>query len=232
MISEQLQDSAALYVLGQLPDEEALEFERLLAADAELGDFARGLRELFADTALAAPQIQPAPAIRERVLAEIKRPARRGSVVAWLPWAIAASLALLCGWLGMDRGRLDRELAATRAADPLKQIEVYVLEPSKDAPANATASVAWDSARQGGLLRFGSVPRPAPGKDYQLWLISPNQPAPVSGGVVRVDESGGLHAVEFKPAVAVPAVKAFAISLEKEGGVPKGEGPILMVGHL
>jgi anti-sigma-K factor RskA len=37
--------------------------------------------------------------------------------------------------------------------------------------------------------------------------------------------------VRFRPDQNTSQIKAFAISLEREGGVPKREGPIVMIGN-
>jgi anti-sigma-K factor RskA len=36
--------------------------------------------------------------------------------------------------------------------------------------------------------------------------------------------------VEFKPVTDVTEASRFALSVEKQGGVPKGEGPIVLIG--
>ena len=43
-------------------------------------------------------------------------------------------------------------------------------------------------------------------------------------------DKNGVAQIRFKPVDRAAQVKAFAISLEREGGVPKKEGPILLVG--
>jgi len=48
--------------------------------------------------------------------------------------------------------------------------------------------------------------------------------------LLREGVDPALRGVRFKPVEKAEHVKAFAISLEREGGVPKKEGPILLVG--
>ena len=83
--------------------------------------------------------------------------------------------------------------------------------------------------RQSGVIRISNLPAPQPGKDYQLWAVDAEHKDPISAGVVRVDKNG-VAQIRFKPVEKAEHVKAFAISLEREGGVPKKEGPILLVG--
>jgi anti-sigma-K factor RskA len=236
MISEEQQDQAALYVLGLLEPDEAATFESELSANAELRDIARELREAAGGVALTAPSRMPPASLKQRIMREIamktEEPApmpRQRAPLGWIPWAIAAALAVFCGLLALDRVRLERELADIRAADPLMQTTFFALAPSAPAPADAKATVAWQPGRQSGVIRISNLPAPQPGRDYQLWAVDAEHKDPISAGVIRVDENG-VAQVRFKPVEKAEHVKAFAISLEREGGVPKKEGPILLVG--
>jgi anti-sigma-K factor RskA len=234
MISEEQQDQAALYALGLLGEDEDVAFESELRANAELRDLVRELREAAGGLALAAPSLLPPASLKQRIMSEVgletKRVARmRSPSFGWVPWAIAAALAVFCGLLAIDRVRLERQLAETRAADPLMQTTFYTLAPSAPAPADAKATVAWQPGRQSGVIRISNLPAPQSGKDYQLWAVDAEHKDPISAGVVRVDKNG-VAQIRFKPVEKAEHVKAFAISLEREGGVPKKEGPILLVG--
>jgi len=234
MISEEQQDQAALYALGLLGADEDAEFESELRANVELRDLVRELREAAGGLALAAPSLLPPASLKQRIMGEValetKRVVRmRSPSFGWVPWAIAAALAVFCGLLAIDRVRLERQLAETRAADPLMQTTFYTLAPSAPAPADAKATVVWQPGRQSGVIRISNLPAPQPGKDYQLWAVDAEHKDPISAGVVRVDKNG-VAQIRFKPVEKAEHVKAFAISLEREGGVPKKEGPILLVG--
>ena len=56
-----------------------------------------------------------------------------------------------------------------------------------------------------------------------------NHKDPINAGLIRIDPNG-VTRVRFKPDQSATQIKAFAISLEREGGVPKREGPIVMIG--
>src|SRR5215470_7151250 len=176
MISEEQQDQAALYALGLLDADEDAVFESELRANAELRDLVRELREAAGNLALAAPWLQPPASLKQRIIDEIAletervvpMPTRRAPL-GWVPWAIAAALAVFCGLLALDRVRLERQLADVRAADSLMQTMFYMLAQSAPAPADAKATVAWQPGRQSGVIRISNLPAPQPGKDYQLW---------------------------------------------------------------
>ncbi|HEX4707985.1 MAG TPA: anti-sigma factor [Candidatus Udaeobacter sp.] len=236
MISEEQQDQAALYVLGLLEPHEAAAFESELSANAELRDIARELREAAGNVALTVPPRTPPASLKQRIMREIAMKTEERTVVpqrrapfGWVPWAMAAALAVFCGLLAVDRVRLQRQLADIRAVDPLMQTTFYTLAPSAPAPADAKATVAWQPGRQSGVIRISNLPAPQPGKDYQLWAVDAEHKDPISAGIVRVDKNG-VAQIRFNPVEKAEHVKAFAISLEREGGVPKKEGPILLVG--
>jgi anti-sigma-K factor RskA len=103
------------------------------------------------------------------------------------------------------------------------------LAPANGAPASAKAVVAWEPAQQSGVITISGLPAAGNGKDYQLWAVDADHKDPISAGLVHIDENG-IAKVRFKPIASANHVQAFAISLERAGGVPKAEGPILLVG--
>jgi anti-sigma-K factor RskA len=233
MIPDQLQDQAALYLLGALKDDEQAEFEARLRENEELRAIVRELREASGDLALCVPAITPPPELKRRVLSEIALEKQSGGAtrisINWLPWAIAALLLVFCGWLVIDRGRLQQEVADLRAVDPLAKVTLVSLaSPTGELP-ETKAVVAWEPSQQGGVLTISHLPPAGAGRDYQLWTVDANRAEPISAGVIRVEPSGETR-VRFKPEQNANAVKAFAISVEREGGVPKREGPIILIG--
>jgi anti-sigma-K factor RskA len=230
-VNEQLEEQAALYVLGLLEGEEAAAFELRLHPETEL----RGLvDQLDAATAKVAHSAVPRdlpPELRDRVLAQIrdeKRVAfpRRSN---WIPWAIAACLALTCAYLIAERGGLRKRITRLEKRDFLSQIQIASLRSQvKNAP-DANAVVVWDERKQRGVLKVTKLPRNAADRDYQLWLVDPRYKDPVDGGVFHVANNGSLR-VPFQPASPVREATGFAISLERKGGVTKAEGPIVLLG--
>jgi anti-sigma-K factor RskA len=172
--------------------------------------------------------------LKQHVLRDIAVEKSRGASssersTAWLPWAIAAALMIFAGFLAYDRAQIRRQLEQAKSADPLAVAKFVALAPANGGPAGASGVVAWEPDRQTGVIRISGLPAAGSGKDYQLWAVDEDHKDPVSAGIVRVDANGAAS-VRFKPVVEARRVKAFAISLEREGGAPKKEGPILLVG--
>ena len=61
-------------------------------------------------------------------------------------------------------------------------------------------------------------------------MSHPPDPNPVDGGVFTVDPTTGERRMKFKAKQPVGAVNAFAVTLERKGGVPKAEGPFVLLG--
>lgn len=239
MIPDELQDQAALYALGALNAGETSAFEQALTGNAELRTLVREMREASADLAHAVPLRQPPAEVRQRVLRDValeKQTAAAGvarstsSTAAWLPWAIAALFVIFCGILSFDRARLQREIAAARQSDSLGHLAFVTLTSPDPGHENAKVAVAWHPEKQTGVITIANMPPAGAGHDYQLWAVDANHPDPINAGIVHVDPNG-VTRVQFKPDQAATQIKAFAISLEREGGVPKREGPIVMIGN-
>ena len=95
----------------------------------------------------------------------------------------------------------------------------------------AQAIAVWDPTRETGLLTVDHLPVIGDNQDYQIWVIDPAYPIPVDGGVFKPG-ADGRAVLAFKGNKPVKGVSAFAISLEKKGGVPKAEGPIVLLGKV
>ena len=129
MIDERLQDQAALYVLGALEGAEAAEFEAAYRGNAELREYVAGLSGAASAVAGLAPRMTPPPSLRARVLAQTEEsqkivalPERKPSL--WIPWAIAAALALVCGVLLNQLSQLRSTLADSQRHDSQLQATV------------------------------------------------------------------------------------------------------------
>tara|TARA_R110002049_G_scaffold9680_1_gene48696 strand:- start:324 stop:1193 length:870 start_codon:yes stop_codon:yes gene_type:complete len=128
-----------------------------------------------------------------------------------------------------DLSSANAEVAQWREKDAMAQMRIATLQSTVDEYQQGVAVVVWDSEKHEGMLKLERMPAIDPGKDYQLWVVDPKNPKPVNAGVVRVDEEGFAN-IQFKPVDAVSDAAKFALSVEREGGVPENEGPIVLIG--
>jgi len=94
----------------------------------------------------------------------------------------------------------------------------------------AVAVAVWNPSSQEGILTVKKLPALAADKDYQLWVVDPQYSIPVDGGVFKVDPTTGEGRLIFHPNRPVQTAAKFAVSLERKGGVPKAEGPMVLIG--
>ncbi len=234
MIDESAEEDAALYALGVLSPDDSARFEEALRGDAELRALVDELHEVGANLAHLAPQHTPPAHLRIQLLSAIRGEnapeIARTSRSSWIPWALAAGFALVAGVLGLERGRMRQEIVALRSQDALSQLRIATLASKVEGSPETVGSVAWDSGQQRGVLTLEKLPPAGPAQDYQLWVIDPQYKQPVSGGIVRVDESGSARLI-FTVDVPIRSADKFAVSRERKGGAPTAEGPIVLLGQ-
>ena len=78
------------------------------------------------------------------------------------------------------------------------------------------ATVYWSKANGAAYVAMNALPKPAPGMQYQMWVIQNGKP--VSMGVLPADMANTPDMQKID--MSVMNAEAFAISLEKEGGNP------------
>jgi anti-sigma-K factor RskA len=163
-----------------------------------------------------------------------------------LGWALVVATLLVAAVLtGMENRRVERELTSLQMLVGEREQElartrgVLDLLRSTGTVRVRLLSGAVQPLPEGrvffhpkkGLLFFASnLPPLDEGKSYQLWYV-PAEGAPASAGVFTPDARG--NATIMKPAASLPAnPKAFAVTIEPEGGVPAPTGPEVLVGTL
>ncbi|MDQ3118470.1 MAG: anti-sigma factor [Verrucomicrobiota bacterium] len=236
-MNEALEEQASLYALDLLEPSECTAFEAALESDPALCERVEELRELAAKFAHGAPWRQQPPELETRIRDAIRAtktvtpmpPARADSSMSWLPWALAACLALTCAFLVVDRTQTRKQLAKLEERNVFAQVQIATLASQLQTSPGATATVVWDSEKQEGVLKVTNVPPTDADKDYQLWIVDPEYKQPVDAGVFAVSNDGTIK-VPFKPKEHIGQANAFAVSLEKKGGSPKAEGPMVLLG--
>jgi hypothetical protein len=256
------QEDLALYAMGDLRDEELKRVRDHLQHCAECSEEARAIAEDVAAIGMSVEQ-QTVPArARQRLLDSIAADAvpvavsrvekavtpmaKRSAAAVWVPWTIAAALAIGAAGLGVKMNSLQQQLReqsrtlAQSQEQGLRSARVLELLKAPNAQ-RATLTAAKKPvepaghavylAERGELIFQGSNLKALPaGKAYELWVIPANGNAPIPAGVFRPDGSGEASVVMPPLPTGVPA-KAFAITVERAEGVAKPEGAIVLSGE-
>ncbi len=238
MKREQLEELASLDALGLLEESERRVLIHSLREDPSVRQMVESFSQTAASLAFSIDQIAPPPALKARVLSALPdrvpaQPARtqvpgKRESSNWIPWALAASFALASGLLLLGNLGLRREVAQLERQGALDSLRISVLSSMLQGSPEARAVCVWDADRQMGLLNVEKLPPVPEGKDYQLWVIDPKYPIPVDGGVFNTASDGSIR-YRFNPGLPVERADVFAVSLERKGGVPKAEGPMVLV---
>jgi anti-sigma-K factor RskA len=233
--SSNFEEMAALHAVGLLDDASVNKLLDAARTDPEVAKLLRDFEETAAQMAFDAPEKIPPPELRARIFDQL--PKRSGTILAfsqWFPYAVAACLMILGISQSAEIFRLSHQLQTVRArnvvvqdeADRLRasysmaSLRLATLEAKDSAYAAAKIMVAWDPFQHQGAIALDSLPAAPAGHDYQLWVLDPNAPAPVSAGVI----SGGRSFTVQPVSVQNPG---FAITLEPAGGSPQPTTPIL-----
>lgn len=144
--------------------------------------------------------------------------------------AMTGASADLGRQLGEAKDRVAKLIQEMLYQQELANLKITVLASLVQNSPQALAVTFWDPAKQEGTLKVEKLPALLPSQDYQLWVVDPQYPNPVDGGVFTVDPKTGDARITFKPGQPVKAVSAFAVTLERKGGVPKAEGPFVLLG--
>ncbi|MCZ6671827.1 MAG: anti-sigma factor [Verrucomicrobia bacterium] len=132
--------------------------------------------------------------------------------------------------VNVERDNLESIVANLRQQTVLDKVQIAALSSEIDELRYGFA--VWDTEGDRGIVKvFNLQALDIPTQDYQFWVISPDQEAPIPAGVFQVDEQGRAE-YAFAPTIPVTSVGAFAISLEPKGGSSSPTGPIVLSGAL
>jgi anti-sigma-K factor RskA len=257
MIDERMEEQASLYVLGVLTPEEARDFETAFGRDAELRQLVETLRLSRNALAGSVPLVVPPPALKQKILAQIAAQEkivplpspedRSAGWNIWVPWALAACLAILCGFsisqqaalrqkvekqaeqlmdlnqvadsLRNETQNLKQAVATLQETNRLAGLRIAMLNSMLADSPKAVAVSLWDEKQQRGVFVVQNL-KPLPADwDYQLWVMDPKYATPVSAGVFQVDAQGNVR-VQFKADKLIASPNKFAVTLEPKGGLP------------
>jgi len=151
-------------------------------------------------------------------------------------WAVAAGLVLAFFVLRPDQAPLSTEPSITQQRAAIMASANTIIAPwasgvAADGYEEVTGDVVWSDSEQAGFMRLsGLVANNAASAQYQLWIVDPDRDErPVDGGVFNVPAGVDEVIIPIDSKLNISAPAAFAITLEKPGGVVVSAGPLLVV---
>ncbi len=169
---------------------------------------------------------------------------RKPFVSGWVPWAVAAALAICAAGLEFEVRSLRQQVRSGQAlldaqtatnARAHEVMELLTTQHAQHVVLTAAAKHLEPTARavylpsRGALILQASNLAPLPsGKAYELWVI-PTSGAPVAAGVFKPDSTGSASLV-LPPIPRGVAAKAFGVTVENEQGSQTPTSAIILSG--
>ncbi len=215
---------AAEYVLGTLRGAARDRFERWLrdadpARQASMQTAVRRWEDRLVYLIRDLQPVDPSPRVWRAIEQQIgvSSPAKANKA-GWLPWALAAGLALLS--IGLWRFTTSQPAGNWQFSAQLRE--------------RPEAAIAWQVAldRQRGRIRLQAPAPPelAADRAHELWALPGGDAAPVSLGLLP---RAGVAERDLTPQqfAALTGAAKLAVSIEPAGGSPTGAptGPVILV---
>lgn len=195
------------------------------------------------------PVLYPRNSRMFQVDATEEKRSKTPTVMAWLGWAAAASLAIAGGLQYQQRTQLQLQLSQESAkldavqqnalhaesvlsalTDPkAMQVAMHIpVTPNAPVNFNPEGHVTYVPAK-GSLLFVATHLDPLQQyKTYELWLL-PAEGSPIPAGLFKPDANGNATVVMPKLPQGVLA-KGFGVTVEDDGGATKPTPPIVLAG--
>ena len=249
-----------LYALGALDADERRAVDSHVANCPEC---AAKLAEAYgraAALAFAAPRVEPSPAVKARLMQQIRaagataapapqrEPERpRGLISSWwagvlVPAGIALAIATIL--LSHENRRLDAQLASLHAAIAQQQSQVQenrdmaqlagatdtMVIPLLPQPGMPKGQARVVCSSHMGMLYYDGDLEPAPANKSYQLWLIPDHGDPINAGVFNPVAGRDSTWTSKFPQGTLP--KAFAVTLEPAGGMPHPTGPKVLVGPV
>jgi anti-sigma-K factor RskA len=240
MDRERFEDLKDSYVLGALPEEERLEFERYLVAHPELQAEVEDIGAVAGLLALSPREQEPPPELRRRIMATVEAEAAHPDTSrrSWLAglWeavgardlALAAAAVLVVGlfsWSMLLQGEVRDLQGRVQTLQSQPQGPQMIALGGAGTKQGARAELVTLEGDRAVLVAENMPPVPK-GKTYQIWVIKGDTPKP--SGLFE-PKGNSIAAVVENP---VEGTDAVAVTVEPEGGSKEPTTDPMLVGKV
>jgi len=249
----QFEEDFDLYVLGAFDADEERAIATHVKSCPECAEKLAAARARVAGLGYSAAPADPPARVKQRLMRRIQAtPAAQSEgkrASFWrrpaTAWAFAAAIALLCIGLAAENYRANRQVRAFQAEAQRQEtvlaqaraiLELLNAPDTEGITLTAAGAKPLPAGRvfyhpNRGLLFYATnLSAPPAGRTYQLWLV-PAQGSPISAGVFEPDPKGSASIILPKLPSGI-AAKAFAVTVEPQGGVPQPTGPMVLIGAV
>lgn len=232
MTHDQLRELIPAYALGALERLEARQIEEHLAQCPECQVELRAYNAIVQMMSLGAPQVDPPPALKQRILEQAGTQAHRSKRSQLLPvwinrlapvWGLISLVLILL--LAVSNFLLWQRLKTLEMAGNFRLV---VLQGTEQTP-QASGVLVISSDGLEGTLVVEHLPELDPHHQYQLWLIQNGKRT--SGGVFSVTPDGYAH-LPVSATVPLLSFDSFGVTIEPFGGSPLPTGVKVLGGDL
>jgi len=221
----EIHELSASYALNALDEHDEREFEEHLRRCERCRQDLPGLQEAASALAYGVPQVSPPPALRNQILERIREEgATRGATatvvqlrrrpIPMLTGAFAAVAACAAIGLGLWGSTLSDSLGEKN-----ELLSVLSDPGARSLPVSgAEGRLVIASGGRAALVLTDIQAAPSE-KTYEIWVFERGKPTPAG----LFSGRGGREALVLEH--PVPAGATVAVTIEREGGVEKPEGP-------
>jgi anti-sigma-K factor RskA len=229
------------YALGSLEEDELLLVSRHLSVCQQCQTELEAYQEVVDLLPLAAPDAEPDPSVKERLMARVRAaeatrlesPPRPGtwdrlrqSLSRSAPaWALVSLVLVL--FLGVSNVFLWQRVSSLQASSVSAAMRTINMSGTSAAP-GATGLIVVSLDGEHGTLVVDHLPTLGEDRQYQLWLIEDGQRD--SGGVFSVSKDG-YGSVWVSSPQPLADYSAFGVTIEPAGGSPGPTGEKVLGGE-
>ncbi len=241
MNTEEREELASLYALGLLEGDELVAFQLALKQDPALEALVQELADASNLLAKSLPQ-HPAPAsLRDSILQLAAPPVPAPAheclepiSYAWaklVPWAIAALLAIFCGFLSLGKSRSEAQITLLTKDNGSLQLRLAGLESERNRLETRVSTL--ESERNDLKVQVASLKNRDALKEVQTVLLAPQPGAPTGSEVTVLwdqrKQAGVLDLSKLPPPPAEKNYQLWVITADSpqpvNAGVLATDGP-------
>jgi anti-sigma-K factor RskA len=217
MNCEELRPEYGAYSLGVAEDPERSEISEHLQRGCP--HCLQGVRSAMSTVVAMSggvKSVDPPKRLRRRVVAMVSPAPERKGWAFWLPWAVAAVLAIVLVSVALP-GRVSRSGQATTNSARFEEMLAIINDPvAKDVAFGDPAARGrfFVSPGKGVVFIAARLPKLAAGRTFEMWVI-PASGKPVPAGTFNALEDSTAVYIRRGP---VEGAAAMAISVEPAGG--------------